>query len=354
LGFRKKERFSLYRLEDYDYVLPEELIAQQPLERRDQSRLLHLQRSDGHRSHLYFNRLVDLLHPGDVLVLNDTQVIPGRLLGRKQTGGKVEALILNYAQGVGCGVFQCLLKASKRPKPGDRLAFDHGLEGQVQSIDENVAELAFSGPVDLERMVERVGHTPLPPYIRRADTRRDRQTYQTVYAAHKGAIAAPTAGLHFTRTLLNTIEKKGIRLAYLTLHVGYGTFLPVRVSDIRRHRMHAEGFTLSSAAAHCINEAKTRKRRVIAVGTTCVRTLEYCTDDRGRVVDQSGSCDLFIYPGYRFRAVDGMITNFHLPKSTLLMLVSAFAGRETILETYAEAVRYGYRFYSYGDAMFIS
>jgi len=343
----------MYELDDYDYVLPEGLIAQQPVERRDQSRLLRVDRSSGDIAHGTFGDIAELLAPGDVLVRNNTRVIPGRLLGRKPTGGRVEVLVLDFAQGVTRGEFTCLVKASKRPRPGSRLVFEQGLEARVVDVHERTCTLAFEGVPDFGAALERIGHVPLPPYIRRADTAGDHDTYQTVYAAEKGAIAAPTAGLHFTPSLLARLAERGIIIADLTLHVGYGTFLPVEARDIRDHRMHSEWFTLPAETAEAVNRAKAAGRRVAAVGTTCVRTLEYCAGPDGRLAARSGACDLFIYPGYAFRVVDAMITNFHLPKSTLLMLVSAFAGRERILSAYAKAVRLGYRFFSYGDAMII-
>jgi len=343
----------MFRLDDYNYELPEALIAQQPAARRDHSRLLHLERATGGLDHRRFDALADLLGAGDVLVRNNTEVIPGRLLGRKESGGQVEALILDYAQGAAQKVFTCLVKASKRPKPGTRLMFDQGLTATVVALQERTCSLAFEGADDFEQVLARIGHVPLPPYIRRGDTDTDQRTYQTVYARQKGAIAAPTAGLHFTPELLARLQAKGVTIVDVTLHVGYGTFLPVEVDDIRMHRMHAEWFRLPAETAAAVNAAKEQGRRVVAVGTTCVRTLEYCADEQGRLTSRSGECDLFIYPGYAFKVVDAMITNFHLPKSTLLMLVSAFAGRENVLSAYAEAVRAGYRFYSYGDAMII-
>ena len=343
----------MFSLSDYDYELPEALIAQQPAAQRDRSRLLHLGRRTGRVGHRRFDDVVDLLAAGDVLVRNNTRVIPGRLLGRKETGGQVEALILDYAQGAAQKIFTCLVKASKRPKPGTRLVFDQGLTATVTALQDRTCSLAFEGPADFEQLLERIGHVPLPPYIRRGDTETDQSTYQTVYASQKGAIAAPTAGLHFTPELLARLQAKGVTIVDVTLHVGYGTFLPVEAEDIRDHRMHAEWFGLPAATAEAVNRAKAQGKRVVATGTTCVRTLEYCADDQGRLSVRSGECDLFIYPGYVFKIVDAMITNFHLPKSTLLMLVSAFAGRENILAAYAEAVREGYRFYSYGDAMLI-
>jgi S-adenosylmethionine:tRNA ribosyltransferase-isomerase len=343
----------MYSLNDYDYALPEKLIAQQPAARRDQSRLLRLSRATGQVAHGRFGDFVEMLSAGDVLVRNNTRVIPGRLLGRKETGGQVEALILDFAQGAARKVFTCLVKASKRPRIGARLVFDAGLTATVTALQERTCSLAFEGPADFEQVLERIGHVPLPPYIRRGDTVADQSTYQTVYASQKGAIAAPTAGLHFTPELLAGLEARGVAIADVTLHVGYGTFLPVEAEDIRDHRMHAEWFSLSAETAEAVNRARRSGSRVVAVGTTCVRTLEYCADDQGRLSARSGECDLFIYPGYSYKIVDAMITNFHLPKSTLLMLVSAFAGRENVLAAYADAVRMGYRFYSYGDAMLI-
>jgi S-adenosylmethionine:tRNA ribosyltransferase-isomerase len=343
----------MYALSDYDYQLPGALIAQHPLKQRDQSRLLCLHRDTGRWDHRRFADIIDLMNTGDVLVLNNTRVVPGRLLGRKESGGKVEALILNYAQGRRDQVFQCLIRSSKRPKPGSRLFFDRGLEGRVTAVSATTCTVAFQGREALDEVLPAIGHIPLPPYIHREDAPGDRQSYQTVYAAQEGAIAAPTAGLHFTRDLLDRLTRKGVQVVYLTLHVGYGTFVPVRATDIRDHRMHAEWFTLPDSASRIINGAKAAGHRVVAVGTTSVRTLEYCSKAKDLIAPGSGECDLFIYPGYAFKMVDAMITNFHLPQSTLLMLVAAFAGRDNILRAYAEAVRQKYRFYSYGDAMLI-
>ena len=343
----------MYRLADYDYSLPEALVAQRPLSRRDSSRLLCLERGSGRISHKRFGHIIDCLQPGDLLVLNNTKVVPARLYGRKESGGKVEILVLDYARGIQSGVFECLVKASKRPKPGSRLIFDGQMSAKVAAVNGATCKLDFSDCDDLHHLFDSVGHMPLPPYIRRQDDKLDQTRYQTVYADSKGAVAAPTAGLHFTDDLLNVLLDKGVRTAFLTLHVGYGTFVPVRVDDIRTHSMHSEWFELNAATADRVNRTKAEKGRVVAVGTTCVRTLEFCADANGMVSPQAGPCDLFIYPGYEFKAVDAMITNFHLPQSTLLMLVSAFAGREHILTAYAEAVRQGYRFFSYGDAMLI-
>ena len=348
----------VYSLQDYDYDLPEDLIAQNPAEQRDHSRLLVLNREDGSISHRYFYELPELLKPSDVLVINNTEVIPARLYGKKQSGGNVEILILNYGstaqkESDRSLICRCLLKASKRTKPGTKIFLDEEMSAEVLSYHEGFCDLKFYCSKDFETLLYRIGKIPLPPYIRRDSNSDDRQTYQTVYAEQKGAIAAPTAGLHFTQAILDKLKSEAILIVPITLHVGYGTFLPVRVSDIREHKMHAEYFSVSETSAHAINHAKQNGQRIIAVGTTCVRTLEYASDSDGRIRHGAGECDLFIYPGYRFKAADAMITNFHLPQSTLLMLVSAFAGREKILNAYQEAISAKYRFYSYGDAMLI-
>jgi S-adenosylmethionine:tRNA ribosyltransferase-isomerase len=280
-------------------------------------------------------------------------------LGKKNTGGKVEVFILDYPghRKNAAGnepVLRCLIKTSKRPRNGTPLIFGQGLQAKVVDCQEGVYTVSFSCKDNFESLIDRIGHVPLPPYIKRNDCEDDRISYQTVYASEKGAVAAPTAGLHFSKKLLNKIAQKGVDIVSVTLHVGYGTFLPVRVSDIREHKIHSEWYSISKHTADDINRAKTKGRRIIAVGTTCVRTLEYASDDLGNVAHGSGSCDLFIYPGYRFKVVDAMITNFHLPKSTLLMLVSAFAGRENILNAYRTAINKKYRLFSYGDAMLIA
>jgi S-adenosylmethionine:tRNA ribosyltransferase-isomerase len=354
----------MYQLNDYHYELPAELIAQQPVGHRDRSNLLHLNRQTGALSHHCFNELGGFLQPGDVLVVNNTAVIPARLEGRKETGGRIEVLMTNYSEGLksieNCGDFicQCMIKASKRPVPGMRLYFQEDLSARVVDSSNGTHTLRFSTGDDFEELLDRIGKVPLPPYIKRNSENGascgDRSSYQTVYARSKGAVAAPTAGLHFTRKLLDTLRSAGIGIVPLTLHVGVGTFLPVRSDDIRHHKMHSEQFTISNEAAELINSARAGGKKVIAVGTTSVRTLEYASDDAGAVSAGSGHCDLFIYPGYEFKAVDAMITNFHLPQSTLLMLVSAFAGRRRILDAYQEAISRKYRFYSYGDAMLIS
>lgn len=350
----------MYRRQDYHYELPERLVAQNPVPDRQHSRLLHLERSAGGVGHHCFSDLPDLLRAGDLLVVNNTAVIPGRLYGRKPTGGKIEILILDYhavPQGGDCErLHRCMVRASKPVRPGMRLDFDDKLSAEVVSAADGIATLRFLCETNFDTLIEEIGHLPLPPYIRRfgGDDARDRRRYQTVYATRKGAIAAPTAGLHFSVDLMDRLQAQGIQMAQVTLHVGYGTFVPVRVDDIRQHKMHAEWFDLTEETAAAINATKDAGRRVIAVGTTSVRTLESSTGPDGRVTAGSGACDLFIYPGYRFKSVDALITNFHLPESTLLMLVSALAGRERILSAYREAVAKEYRFFSYGDAMLIT
>ncbi len=350
----------MFSIDDYNYELPDQLIAQQPIAQRDGSRLLVLNRSGMNLSHRKFYEIETLLEPSDVLVLNNTKVIPGRLQGRKETGGKTEILILNYAKNSDKEahpkerMYQCLVKTSKSPKLGTRLVFEGNLTAEVVAGCNGIFTIRFYCETDFEDLLERIGQMPLPPYIRRSgEEPKDRTSYQTVYAKHAGAIAAPTAGLHFTPKLLDRLEAKGITILYVTLHVGYGTFSPVRVSDIREHEMHSEWYSISSETASDINRAKAAGRKIVAVGTTGVRTLEYNTGPDGRLLPGSGACDLYIYPGFQFKMVDAILTNFHLPKSTLLMLVSAFAGREQILSAYQAAIEKRYRFYSYGDAMLI-
>lgn len=353
----------MYALSDYHYELPAELIAQKPNEQRDQSNLLALDRKTGELSHHRFAALDDFLKPGDVLIVNNTSVIPGKLVGKKESGGKVEVLICSF-NGNGKPpskkegwVYECLVKAAKPSKPGSSFYFDEGLSAEVIERRRGTYIIEFYSEVDFENLLDRIGKVPLPPYIKRHPDLKppcdDRVVYQTVYASEKGAIAAPTAGLHFTPELLAKLKDKGIAIVQITLHVGYGTFLPVRAQDIRSHHMHSEAYSIPGQTADTINSARSAGHRVVAVGTTCVRTLEYASDNAGNVRTGNGCCDLFIYPGYIFKTVDAMITNFHLPQSTLLMLVSAFAGREKVLHAYQEALKRKYRFYSYGDAMFI-
>ena len=340
---------------DFDFELPESAIAEEPVEPRDAARLL-VAGSRGAAVHHAFADLVDLLAPGDLLVVNDTRVLPARVDARRPTGGRVEMLLLDPAGGED---WWCLLKASRKPVEGERLDAGGGLQIEVVGRERERfrVRLHASDGRPLEHL-ERIGRMPLPPYIRRSvdDPRndRDRERYQTVYAREPGAVAAPTAGLHFTPELLARLEARGVRIAWLTLHVGLGTFQPVRVERVEDHAIHAERFDLPEATARAIAETRRRRGRVVAVGTTVVRTLEHRAIDEGLVVAGAGACGLFITPGFRFRVVDGMITNFHLPRSTLLMLVSAFAGRERVLDLYRVALDAGYRFYSYGDAMFLT
>ncbi len=347
----------MFTLSDYDYELPEELVAQYPSERRDRARLMHLDRQTGKTAHMRFADIVDLLRPSDLLVVNNTEVIPARLYGKKASGGKIELLILNYPQmqpeGSGKILCECLIRASRAPLAGSKLFFGQGPAAEVKAVENGRFTVEFQSQQEFEQLIDNHGEMPLPPYIRRPETEADRSRYQTVYACRRGAVAAPTAGLHFTAPLLAQIREKGVETASLTLHVSYGTFMPIRVNDIREHRMHEETYEIAGDAAAAVNRAKAEGRRIVAVGTTTVRALEYAADADGRIRPHSGSCDLFIYPGYRFRAVDAMITNFHLPRSTLLMLVSAFAGKDNLLAAYQKAIRERYRFYSYGDAMFI-
>jgi len=352
----------VFSLKDYNYDLSDELIAQKPVDQRDHSRLLFLHRETDALSHHRFYELLDLLFPSDLLVVNNTEVIPGRLIGNKDTGGKTEVLILNYTDDFSkkkdhvTFTSKCIIKASKRPKNGSLIFFDKGLQAEVLHFRDGIYEVRFSYNDNFESLLYSIGKVPLPPYIKRGSDNNicnDRTSYQTVYASQRGAVAAPTAGLHFSEELIEKLKSKGVKIVEVTLHVGYGSFLPVRVSDIRNHSMHSERFSISKDVADTINRTKEENNRIIAVGTTCVRTLEYASDISGKVSSGTGNCDLFIYPGYRFKVIDAMITNFHLPKSTLLMLVSAFAGRNKILEAYKEAINKGYRFYSYGDAMFI-
>jgi S-adenosylmethionine:tRNA ribosyltransferase-isomerase len=349
----------MFSLSDYSYHLPEEFIAQNPAKERDRSKLLFLNRKTGELCHHEFSEIYKFLLPGDILILNNTEVIPGRLLGRKETGGKAEVLILDYAGGEACsGEFtsECLINASKHTKAGTFIFFGNGLKAEVTGFFDGVYSLKFYCIGDFESLLYKMGKIPLPPYIKRNEKDspcNDKTAYQTVYASEKGAVAAPTAGLHFTKELIEKLKSKGVEIAVITLHVGYGTFLPVRSSDIREHRMHSERFFIPESTADIINRARKEGRRIIAVGTTCVRTLEFASDKKGTVSSGNGTCNLFIYPGYKFKVVDAMITNFHLPQSTLLMLVSAFAGRKNVLCAYKDAIKNKYRFYSYGDAMYI-
>ena len=332
----------MFSLDDYDYDLPPERIAQTPADRRDGSRLMRLDRRTGALAHHRFDALAERLEPGDALVVNDTAVVPARLLGRKDSGGRVEVFLIDYAGGTRSAGGRLHLRLPDQilqtDAGGGRIRFEGGLTGRVRA-EGGRFRVEFAADGDFDVVLERIGHVPLPPYIRRPDRAADRTTYQTVYAAVRGAVAAPTAGLHFTPELIAHLRGRGVRVLPITLHVGYGTFAPVRVADIRAHRMHAERYAIPAATAEAIAAARAGGGRVVAVGTTAVRTLEHAAGADGRVPAGAGTCALFIYPGYRFKGVDAMITNFHLPRSTLLMLVAAFAGREPMLAAYREAVR---------------
>lgn len=340
------------RLDEFDYFLPPELIAQDPIPDRDQSRLLVLDRRDGSITHKHFYQVKEYLDPADILVVNDTRVIPARLRGRRETGGKVEVLLL---KDLGEDTWECLVKPGHKTRTGDRLSFSNdgtGLIGQVVSrtgFGGRVIRWTYQGAWD--EVLSRLGETPLPPYIKKPLSEPSR--YQTVYARVPGSAAAPTAGLHFTPALLDEIRGMGCRISAVTLNIGIGTFRPVRDEEVETHKMHEEYYQVSQGTADAVNQARACGGRLIAVGTTVVRTLESSTGDDGKVAPGSGDTNLFIYPGYRFKAVDCLITNFHLPRSTLLMLVSAFAGRELLMKAYDEAVRERYRFFSFGDAMLI-
>ena len=358
-----------FQLSAYDYPLPEENIAQHPADCRDQSRLLVLDCVADSMAHRRFADITELLRPGDLLVVNNSRVFPARMFGRKESGGKVELLLLHYPETreapaggahLHAAEVLALLKSSKRPKPGSSLFFGQKLQATVLELfpDGKVRlDLHFSLPQgqNLADLLARHGQMPLPPYIKRPQgtTGGDFERYQTRFAAHTGSVAAPTAGLHFSDELLATIRNREVTLATVTLHVGYGTFAPVRSDNILEHRIHAEYIEVSTETALAMNRAREEGRRVWAVGTTTARALEYCADVQGKVAPFRGACDLYIVPGYRFRVVDNLVTNFHLPQSSLLFLVSALAGRERILAAYARAIELGYRFYSYGDAMAI-
>lgn len=336
---------------DFNYELPQELIAQDPLEDRSSSRLMVLDKETGKVEHHVFREIGDYLRPGDCLVINDTKVIPARLIGvREETGAKIEVLLLKRGAD---DVWETLVKPGRKAKPGTRISFGDGLlVGEVEDIvDEGNRLIRFEYEGIFEEILDRLGQMPLPPYI--THQLKDRDRYNTVYAEHSGSAAAPTAGLHFTPELLEKIGEKGVDIARVTLHVGLGTFRPVKVDDVENHHMHSEFYMISREAAEKINRAKENGGRVICVGTTSCRTVESAADESGRLRACSGWTDIFIYPGYRFKILDCLITNFHLPESTLIMLVSALAGKEHVLAAYEEAVRERYRFFSFGDAMFI-
>lgn len=338
-------------VKDFYFDLPQEQIAQDPLEDRSSSRLLVLDRETGEREHKIFKDIVDYLKPGDCLVLNNTKVIPARLYGEKEgTQAKIEILLLKRKEN---DVWETLVKPGKKAKPGTKISFGDGLlKGEViDVVEEGNRLIKFTYDGIFEEILDQLGQMPLPPYI--THQLKDKNRYQTVYAKYDGSAAAPTAGLHFTPQLLEQIKEMGVDIAEVTLHVGLGTFRPVKVENVLDHHMHSEFYMVSQEAADKINRAKENGHRVICVGTTSCRTIESAADENGRLKESSGWTEIFIYPGYEFKVLDCLITNFHLPESTLLMLVSALAGREHVLEAYEEAVKMGYRFFSFGDAMFI-
>lgn len=339
------------RTADFYYDLPEELIAQDPLLDRSSSRLMHLNKRTGEICHTDFKHIIDYLNPEDCLVINDTRVIPARLYGSKVgTDAGIEILLLKRREN---NVWETLVKPGKKAKPGTKISFGDGLLiGEVLDIvEEGNRLIQFQYEGIFEEILDKLGEMPLPPYI--THKLQDKERYQTVYAKNEGSAAAPTAGLHFTKELLEKIEKKGVKIAHVTLHVGLGTFRPVKVDDVENHHMHSEFYVVEEEQAKIINETKANGGRVISVGTTSCRTLESATDENGILQAKSGWTDIFIYPGYQFKMIDALITNFHLPESTLLMLVSALAGKENIMNAYAEAVKERYRFFSFGDAMII-
>ena len=336
---------------DFFYDLPEELIAQDPLEDRTASRLLVLNRETGAVEHKIFSDVIDYLTEGDCLVINNTRVIPARLIGEKEgTGGKVEVLLLKRRAN---DVWETLVKPGKKLRPGAKITFGDGrLRAEVlEVVEEGNRLVKFHYEGIFEEILDSLGEMPLPPYI--THKLEDKEMYQTVYAKFDGSAAAPTAGLHFTKELLNKIEEKGIKIASITLHVGLGTFRPVKVDDVNNHHMHTEWYEVNAEAADIINETKRNGGRVICVGTTSCRTIESVADENGYMKAKTGETDIFIYPGYKFKVMDGLITNFHLPESTLVMLVSAFAGKENVLAAYETAVKERYRFFSFGDAMIL-
>ena len=346
-----KEKLQKMDVKDFYYDLPEELIAQDPLEDRSSSRLMILDKNTGEVEHKIFKDVLDYLEPGDCLVLNNTKVIPARLFGLKEgTQAKIELLLLKRKEN---DIWETLVKPGKKAKPGTKISFGDGLlTGEVIDVVEDGNRLIqFHYEGIFEEILDKLGQMPLPPYI--THQLQDKNRYQTVYAKHEGSAAAPTAGLHFTQELLEQVKAKGVEIAEVTLHVGLGTFRPVKVDNILDHHMHSEFYMISQEAADKINHAKESGHRVISVGTTSTRTMEAAADENGKLRECSGWTEIFIYPGYQFKVIDGLITNFHLPESTLVMLVSALAGREHVLDAYKIAVEERYRFFSFGDAMMI-
>ncbi len=341
-------------LSEFDFELPAELIAQKPAEVRTASRMMMLNRADESVRLGQFSDLNENLQRGDLLVLNDTQVIPARLIGKKETGGRIEVFLVRRLTGAE-EIWACLTKSSKTVKPGARLIFSDGLEGTVLTGgDEPLKYLVFTAPGVVSEALDRVGRIPLPPYIEREPEAEDRDRYQTVFARNAGALAAPTAGLHFSQPYLDNLRRAGVDILFLTLHVGLGTFLPIRTDNVSEHQMHAEEYTISESTAQSLNRARDDGRRIVAVGTTVARALESAFSSlENKVLSGTATTQIFIRPGYTFKVIDALLTNFHLPRSTLLMLISAFAGKEFVLSAYEQAVRERFRFFSYGDCMFI-
>ncbi len=349
-----------FLLSSYDYNLPPDSIAQVPAKRREESRLLVLNKETGRTEHLRFREISRIFKKGDCLVINKTRVFPARIVGRKPTGGRIEFLLLELPRKGGKGLYEAraLCKSSKPARPGTTVTFSDLLEIKVKKRLENgqvevLLNVEQNFPGGLLSVLEKVGRMPLPPYIKREDKDFDRNRYQTVYAKDVGSVAAPTAGLHFNEEILESIRGKGVKIAPITLHVGYGTFSPIRTEDIREHKIHSEWVSVKKQSAELIKGTRKSGGRIFAVGTTSVRTIEFIYKEMGDICEFSGPCDLYIYPGFRFNLTDALLTNFHLPRSSLLVLVSAFAGRKRIIQTYLEAIKRGYRFFSYGDAMLI-
>ena len=341
------------KLSDFSFTLPEHLIAKYPTPDRTASRLLHLNGTTGEVNHKQFQQMLDLVEPGDLLVFNNTRVIPARLLGQKTSGGKVEVLIERIVDDNNALAH---MRASKAPKPGTDLLLEGAVSVTVTGRQDALFELRFNGDATVLEQLEQYGHMPLPPYIDRPDEQADKERYQTVYNQAPGAVAAPTAGLHFDDALLERLQQKGVNLAYVTLHVGAGTFQPVRVDNILEHKMHSEFAIVPEDVVNAVRATKAAGKRVIAVGTTSVRSLESSALEASKdevLVPYQSDTDIFIYPGFEFKVVDAMFTNFHLPESTLIMLISAFAGKDNVLAAYEQAIEQEYRFYSYGDSMFI-
>ena len=341
------------RTEEFDYELPKELIAQYPVEPRDKARMMVLKRGSGEIIHSRFSELPSFLDEGDLIVANDTRVIPARIWGRKETGGRVEILLLRQRDGG--EVWECLARKGRKIPPGTLLTFSSRLRGEIlEDLPEGKKLIRFLSDGDFFRILKEVGHVPLPPYIRGGkDEDVDREAYQTVFARKEGAVAAPTAGLHFTPSLMERLKERGVKLSFLTLHTGWASFRPLRTERVEEHRLDEEYFEIPEETSEAIGETKRRGRRVIALGTTTTRALEEVASREGRVKATQGWASLYIYPGYRFKVIDALITNFHLPRSSLLVLVAAFASRGLIMKAYQEAVRRRYRFFSYGDGMLI-